>query len=90
MCTSEAEFCGDPFDENNVDESQKRWAYIDCAPPPPNQFDRRTVCKKVIQKGKCIHQSLTNDFIIAKRDDLIALSNVAFDERGKKVLNNLR
>lgn len=50
-CASDAEFCGDPFDENNVSDQEKRWSYIECTPPPPNQFDRRAVCKKVIQKG---------------------------------------
>lgn len=56
MCTSEVEFCDDPFDENNLDESQKRWSYSECTPPPPNQFDRRAVCKKVTQKGMCNHR----------------------------------
>lgn len=56
ICTSEAEFCDDPFDESNIDDSQKRWSYIECTPPPPNQFDRRAVCKKVIQKGTYNHR----------------------------------
>lgn len=57
MCTSETQFCNDPFDENNIDDSQKRWSYIECQQPPPDQFDRRVVCKKVIQKG------MSTDFI---------------------------
>lgn len=50
-CTSTASFCDDTFDESSVSDTDRRWSYVECT-PPPQPYDQKTVCKKVKQIGE--------------------------------------
>lgn len=65
-CSSDstnAAFCGDPFDPSILTEQQRRWSYVDCT-FPPNQINpyqttqTRPVCKKMKQKGEYLELSV--------------------------------